>query len=157
MLIPSLGLRATTGVGIALNLAATAAAIAISQTEAAEPAALPSPDGPRATPPRPARSRSKGRRGTLAAVDAPRPPWLPITIAAVAGFVTLVFEVAFTRLLAVALGPTSYAIFDVFRNDADRDAHLAANGPGLEAAAQLFSEPIEISTSDVIGAVLPGD
>ena len=25
---------------------------------------------------------------------------------------------------ALRLGPTSYAIFDVFRNDADRDAHL---------------------------------
>jgi len=129
VLIPSLGLRATTGVGIALNLAATAAAIAISQTEAAEPAALPSPDGPRATPPRPARSRSKGRRGTPAAVDAPRPPWLPITIAAVAGFVTLVFEVAFTRLLAVALGPTSYAFA----------AMLAAFITGLAIGAAVAS------------------
>jgi spermidine synthase len=109
VLIPSLGLRATTGIGIALNLAAAVAAIAIAHAETADPATLQPADAPRRTPPRPATRRSKGRRDAPAAVPAPQPAWLPIAIAALAGFVTLVFEVAFTRLLAVALGPTSYA------------------------------------------------
>jgi spermidine synthase len=64
-----------------------------------------------------------------AAVAAPEPRYLPITIAAVAGFVTLVFEVAFTRLLAGALGPTSYAFA----------AMLAAFIAGLAIGAAIAS------------------
>src|SRR6185369_6051856 len=102
VLIPSLGLRATTWVGIALNLTAAAVAMTIGYA-ATEPAALEPGDAPPATPRRPARPRATSPRDARPAVPPPQPAWLPITIAAVAGFVTLVFEVAFTRLLAVAL------------------------------------------------------
>ena len=59
---------------------------------------------------------------------------------------------------ALRLGPTSFAIIDVFENDADRDAHLAANGPALEAVgADLFLEAPAIGVVDVIAATLPGE
>jgi quinol monooxygenase YgiN len=58
---------------------------------------------------------------------------------------------------ALRLGPTSYAIFDVFKNVADRDAHLAANGPALEAAgAELFTDAPTIDAVGVVAAMLPG-
>jgi quinol monooxygenase YgiN len=59
---------------------------------------------------------------------------------------------------ALRLGPASFAIFDVFKSEADREAHLAANGPALEAAgADLFAQPVDISTARVIASTLPGE
>jgi quinol monooxygenase YgiN len=59
---------------------------------------------------------------------------------------------------ALRLGPASFAVFDVFKDDADRDAHLTANGPALEAAgADLFLQAPDISTVRVIAATLPGE
>jgi spermidine synthase len=126
VLIPSLGLRATTTIAIALNLAAAAVAIALAA--GTEPVAKPTDASP-ATPRRPASPRVKRRHDARGAVPAPQPGWLPLTMAAVAGFVTLVFEVAFTRLLAVALGPTSYAFA----------AMLAAFITGLAIGAAVAS------------------
>lgn len=56
------------------------------------------------------------------------------------------------------LGPTSFAIFDAFTSEADRDAHLKANGDALRAAgAQLFAGPPSIEYADVVAAKLPGE
>lgn len=63
-----------------------------------------------------------------------------------------------TAWFALRLGSTSYAVFDVFKTVADRDAHLAANGPALRAAgAELFATAPEIGTVDVLAAVLPDE
>jgi quinol monooxygenase YgiN len=56
------------------------------------------------------------------------------------------------------LGPTSFAIYDAFANDADRQAHLEANGPALRAAgAELFVEPPTIEHVDIVASLLPGE
>lgn len=56
------------------------------------------------------------------------------------------------------LGPTTFAIFDAFTSEADRDAHLKANGDALRAAgAQLFAGPPSIEYADVVAAKLPGE
>lgn len=69
------------------------------------PAAAPEPgDGPR-TLRRPVTTR---KRGTPSRVSAPS-PGLAVIATAISGFSALVYEVAWTRLLAVIFGPTTYA------------------------------------------------
>ncbi len=67
-------------------------------------------------------------------------------------------EPATTAWFAVRLGPSEFAIFDAFPDDAGRQAHL--NGRVAEAvmarADELFSEPPDIRPVDVIAAKMPG-
>ncbi len=98
-LIPAIGLRATTWIGVLLNLTAAAGAwwLASHEEGTAERAKtaktvsapfLQSPRSPRFLPGSPA---------------------LACTAAAISGFAALVYEVAWTRLLALVIGPTTYA------------------------------------------------
>ena len=63
-----------------------------------------------------------------------------------------------TAWFAVRLGPSEFAIFDVFPDDSGRQAHLS--GKVAEAlmaqAPELFAQPPEIKSVDVIAAKLPG-
>ena len=63
-----------------------------------------------------------------------------------------------TAWFAVRLGPSTFGIFDVFPNDAGRQAHL--NGPIaaalMERADELFTQPPTIEQFDVLAAKLPG-
>lgn len=55
------------------------------------------------------------------------------------------------------LGPTTFAIYDAFEDEADRQAHLEANGEALrKAGAELFAGPPAVEHVDVIAALLPG-
>ncbi|MCC7416942.1 MAG: fused MFS/spermidine synthase [Acidobacteria bacterium] len=107
-LIPAIGLHGTIWIGVALNLVAAAIAFwlaAQTPTESAL-AALPAarhPGVPHRTPKKPGANRA--RPVSLA------PPAVTLACAAagVSGFVALVYEVAWTRLLALVLGPTTYA------------------------------------------------
>jgi quinol monooxygenase YgiN len=58
---------------------------------------------------------------------------------------------------ALRLGPTTFAIFDAFRDEAARQAHL--DGPIAKAlmahAPDLLATPPEIQRVDVLGAKLP--
>ena len=58
---------------------------------------------------------------------------------------------------ALRLGPTTFAIFDAFADEAGRQRHLA--GPIAKAlmaqAPALFAEPPSIEPLDVLGAKLP--
>jgi quinol monooxygenase YgiN len=58
---------------------------------------------------------------------------------------------------ALRLGPTSFAIFDAFGDEAARQRHL--NGPIAQAlmaqAATLFTVPPAIESLEVLGAKLP--
>jgi spermidine synthase len=122
LLVPALGLRGTTLVGMALN--ATAAGGAWLIANKASITSLPHLSPKRAT----ARPRPSSRRS----VDANRPTtprWLPAAVLGVGGFVALVYEVAFTRVLAIALGPTTYAF----------SAMLTAFISGLAIGAALAS------------------
>jgi quinol monooxygenase YgiN len=57
----------------------------------------------------------------------------------------------------VRLGPSRFAIFDAFPDEAGREAHLA--GPVaaalMEHADELLAEPPRIETLDVIADKLP--
>ena len=59
---------------------------------------------------------------------------------------------------ALRLGPTTFAIFDAFRDEAGRQAHLA--GPIAQAlmanAPTLLAKPPVIEQLDVLGVKLPG-
>jgi quinol monooxygenase YgiN len=58
---------------------------------------------------------------------------------------------------ALRLGPTTFAIFDAFGDEAGRQRHL--NGPIAQAlmakAPELFALPPTIEPLDVLGAKLP--
>ncbi len=60
---------------------------------------------------------------------------------------------------ALRLGPTTFAIFDAFVNEADRQAHLDANGGTLRGsvAAEMFAGSASIEHIDVVAAKLPGE
>src|SRR6476469_5052020 len=59
---------------------------------------------------------------------------------------------------ALRLGPSTFAIFDAFNDDAGRNAHL--NGPIAKAlmakAGDLLAKPPDIQKADVIGAKVTG-
>ena len=129
-LIPAIGLRATTWVGVVLNAVAAGGALWITtfNAERAESRPintdLPQPDTPRrskANDVRSGRPRAQAERaarsGPREALRVPRvlhatsppAPGLACAAVAISGFSALVYEVAWTRLLALVIGPTTYA------------------------------------------------
>jgi spermidine synthase len=93
-LIPAVGLRQTTWIGVALNLVAAAGALRLALAgDAADGGTLSEAAAPSAKPQHPQRSRSS----------------LSEAAAAISGFSALVYEVAWTRLLVLVIGPTTYA------------------------------------------------
>ncbi|HEY2173280.1 MAG TPA: antibiotic biosynthesis monooxygenase [Mycobacteriales bacterium] len=66
-------------------------------------------------------------------------------------------EPATTAWFAIRLGPSTYGIFDVFPDDAGRDAHLSGRvAEALMAQApDLFSEGPKIEKVDVLASKLP--
>ena len=60
-----------------------------------------------------------------------------------------------TAWFAVRLGPTSYAVFDVFPDEAARQAHLEAGRIRLEALADMLAEPPSMVRTEVIVSKLP--
>jgi spermidine synthase len=109
VLLPALGLRGTTLVGIVLNLAAAAVAWILSAREHAEAPLRDRAVSPAAKTTRPRRREPRERRDGAAPDRAPTPYWLLAVVLAASGFASLLLEVVFTRVLAIALGPTSYA------------------------------------------------
>src|SRR5437879_115847 len=56
------------------------------------------------------------------------------------------------------LGPTSFAIYDAFANDEDRQAHLDANFESLRKAGEgLFAGPPTVERIDVVASLIPGE
>ena len=92
VLIPAIGLRATTLVGIGLNLTAATVAWLVAHRASSHAVAT-----------RSARRPPAARRGR------PIARWLPAVVLGISGFVALLYEVTFTRALALGLGPTTYA------------------------------------------------
>ena len=92
-LIPAIGLRGTTAIGIALNIAAALGALWLARDHTSDQA-------------HPHKSRRPTRTSRAAGV--PRPA-LACAAAGLSGFLSLVYEVTWTRLLALVLGPTTYA------------------------------------------------
>lgn len=108
VLIPWIGVSGTTRVGVAASALAALCVIALLVLDRS-----PEPDAVVNPPPRPQPSKASRRRSTKREVPAPAaaemPLWLATTILAVSGFAALIHEIAWTRLLALVLGPTIYA------------------------------------------------
>jgi len=66
-------------------------------------------------------------------------------------------EPATTAWFAIQLGPTTFAIFDAFSDDAGRDAHLSGKvAKALMAKApELLAQPPKIEKADVLADKLP--
>jgi spermidine synthase len=103
-LIPTLGLRGTTWVGVGLNVAAAAGALWLAtQAKTAEPAEIAEK-----SPLKKPKNKSQRAPRALRFTAAPA-PILACAAAAMSGFAALIYEVAWTRLLALVIGPTTYA------------------------------------------------
>jgi len=58
----------------------------------------------------------------------------------------------------VQTGPSSFAIFDAFPDEAARDAHLSGKVAAalMQKADELFASPPRIEKHDVLASKLPG-
>ena len=67
-------------------------------------------------------------------------------------------EPATTVWFALKLGPSTFAIFDAFADDAGRQAHLTGKIAAalMEKAPELLAKPPNIQKIDVLAAKLPG-
>ncbi len=67
-------------------------------------------------------------------------------------------EPATTAWFALKMGPSTFAIFDAFPDEAGRDAHLsgAVAAALMAKAGELLATPPEIHKIDVLAAKLPG-
>ena len=121
VLLPGLGLTGAALVAVGLNAASAAGALGLAAAggNADLPAAAAPPGPGRRQQPRRARSRPasgaaahrKEKEDTAGGRSAPtvRRAWLVPAALALSGFVALTYEVAWTRILALILGPTTYA------------------------------------------------
>ena len=66
-------------------------------------------------------------------------------------------EPATLAWFGIQLGPSTFGIFDVFPNEAGRQAHLAGAVAAalMEHAQELLTQPPEIKRIDVLAAKLP--
>jgi spermidine synthase len=134
-LIPSLGLRGTTFVGVALNLIAAGGAWLLASRSIAEPAANPADQaGAKAPALQPKKAKTKAK----AVADTPREPqpWLAALALGASGFASLTLQVVWTRLLVQILGPTTYAFSTVVAIFIIGIAGGAAIGSRLAARAK---------------------
>jgi spermidine synthase len=103
-LVPTLGLRGTTWVGVGLNVTAAAGALWLTtKSETAEPAEI-AEKSPLKKP------KNKSQRAPRALRFPATPaPVLACVAATISGCAALIYEVSWTRLLALVIGPTTYA------------------------------------------------
>jgi spermidine synthase len=125
VLLPSVGLFGTTIVGVLLNLLAGSGAIVLSRTRELENG------GDCSEPREPQEPTEPPERDLLNPLNPLNPmnPTMATLAIAVSGFVALVYEVVWTRVLAMTLGPTTYAF----------SAMLVAFIAGLAIGAALAS------------------
>jgi spermidine synthase len=99
VLLPSLGLAGTTWVGVALNVIAASGAWWIAGRLPVGPGLLPG----KSKPIKPKRAARQSAQATIAR------PMLAAAALGVSGFASLTHQVVWTRVLALILGPTTYA------------------------------------------------
>lgn len=100
VLLPAFGLRLTTIAGVAANGVAAAVAWRL--------ASVPAPADVTGATPAPAQARRRRAEVRARKTDVPRPR-LAAAALGISGAVALVYEVVWTRVLALVLGPTTYA------------------------------------------------
>ncbi|MGW6280414.1 putative quinol monooxygenase [Kribbella sp. NPDC055071] len=64
-----------------------------------------------------------------------------------------------TVWFGLRLGPTSFAIFDAFTDEAAREAHWQANATTLTnpTAATLFADSPAVQRIDIVASLLPNE
>lgn len=122
-LLPAFGIRGTTWVAVALNAVAAAVALRLAAgplaTAGPDPAAAAAGRAPGVQDAGRAASRRRGRTAPAAAAPRSSPPpvvvpgWIAVAAAGVSGAVALAYEVVWTRLAALVMGPTTYAFAGV--------------------------------------------
>ena len=105
-LIPAIGLRATTWVGVLLNVVAAAGAWRLASQEGTARLRSQKDDASFGEASRSSQPRKKSVRAPRLL---PASPVLACAAAAISGCAALIYEVAWTRLLALVIGPTTYA------------------------------------------------
>lgn len=99
VLIPSIGMSGTIWVAIAgTTIAALCVLFVLAADRAEDPASPSSPN-----------SGASAFRRTVQTAHSNAPPWLAMVILGATGFAALVHEIAWTRILSLVLGPTTYA------------------------------------------------
>jgi spermidine synthase len=104
-LLPAFGARATTGIAAAINIAVAAAALWLARgdVQSARQAA------PSTKPHAPSASRHASRAASTPRSASEARPLLAAAAAAISGSAALVYEVTWTRTIALIVGPTTYA------------------------------------------------
>ena len=100
ILIPRLGIAWTTYVGMAASLVAAICVLVVLRTGGAVKAAVAS-----------GFSRTRKKRPSIEVGNdaTPGDAWLPALVLGLSGFASLLHEIAWTRILSLVLGPTTYA------------------------------------------------
>ena len=108
LLIPVIGVIATTLVGVAASVVAIVVVLIVARRSRVEPAdgsAIGAPrteNGERSAPSRAQKPRTRR-------VDEPPRRWLAGAVLALTGFATFLYEIAWTRVFSSILGPSTYA------------------------------------------------
>jgi spermidine synthase len=114
LLIPTIGVSGTTLVGVAVSGLAIAGAFVLARRPRGAADGLTSRRSPWA-PPRNLDGRAKrkvGRAGAPGREAAPTPDarWLAAVVLGLSGFAALMYEIAWSRIFSLVIGPTTYAI-----------------------------------------------
>jgi len=146
-LIPALGLRGTTMVGVALNVIAAAGAWMIArQTIETEVATESAPVAKPAKTESHKKSKEPGQRKSHESqpIAALSRPWVAAAALGASGFASLTLQVVWTRLLVQILGPTTYAFSTV----------VAIFIIGIAAGAAIASRLVRRMQSPAIGLAI---
>lgn len=113
-LIPAVGISGTTHIGMLASVLAAGLVAIVAVREPGEAVAdtdsTPAAAASTTRSPRSGRSRAKSDASNTAESDArPAQPGLAMAVLGLSGFAALVHEIAWTRILALVLGPTTYA------------------------------------------------
>lgn len=101
VLIPAIGMRATSFVAMAGTLIAAACVFGVLRLNPDSGPIEPSDSGPARNTRAPVVQGGRARPSV--------PPWIAIGVLGASGFAALVHEIAWTRILSLILGPTTYA------------------------------------------------
>lgn len=102
VLIPAIGISGTTYVGMFASVSAAALVTVVAARDAGDEEVQP--EAPASTSRQARRPQARGTGVTHHAQ-----PWLALAVLGLSGFASLVHEIAWTRILALVLGPTTYA------------------------------------------------
>ena len=113
VLIPALGLRGTTFVGVALNLIAAGGAWMLARSRGRLNLRRRTTSEPGAGTPGTGKAEELPAPAIPAAGSRPSQPWIAAAALGASGFASLTLQVVWTRLLVQILGPTTYAFSTV--------------------------------------------